>query len=96
VGNNIAEIQSPVAGDSGILTGGGAYAGITNLSSIRWQEKGFEYAVVGDAAIEDMDMFIKGIANENVQIPSMEGKSTLKPQVEITVDLEVEENEQKS
>ena len=96
VGNNIAEIQSPVAGDSGIFTGGGAYAGITNLSSIRWQEKGFEYAVVGDAAIEDMGMIIKGIVNGNVQIPSIDDKSSIKPKVEVAVDLEIEENEQKS
>lgn len=96
VGNNIAEIQSPVVGDSGILSGGGIYAGITNLSSIRWQKDGFEYAVVGDASMEDISLFVKGIGKGSVQIPSVEGKPSANPQASVPVDLEVEENEQKA
>lgn len=96
VGNNIAEIQSPVVGDSGILSGGGIYAGITNLSSIRWQKDGFEYAVVGDASMEDISLFVKGIGTGSVQIPSVVGKPSANPQASVPVDLEVEENEQKA
>jgi outer membrane lipoprotein-sorting protein len=96
VGNNIAEIQSPVAGDLGILSGGGTYAGITNLSSVRWQEDGFEYAVVGAASMEDMSLFVKGIGKSSVKIPPVDDKSSTKPEVAVQVDLEAEENEQKS
>lgn len=96
VGSNIAEIQSPIEGNPGILGSGGVYAGVTNISSIRWQEKGFEYAVVGDANIEDLGLFVKSIAKDSVQIPSMDDKSSTKPQVAVPVNLEIEENEQKA
>lgn len=96
VGSNIAEIQSPIEGNPGILGGGGVYAGVTNISSIRWQEKGFEYAVVGDANIEDLGLFVKSIAKDSVQILSMDDKSSTKPQVAVPVNLEIEENEQKA
>jgi outer membrane lipoprotein-sorting protein len=96
VNNSIAEIQSPIEGSSGVLAGGGAYAGVTNITSIRWQDNGFEYAVVGDAKIEDLELFVKGIAKGSVQIPSIDNNSSGEPQVAIPVDLAVEENEQKS
>ncbi|MDF2841460.1 MAG: hypothetical protein K0Q99_2232 [Clostridia bacterium] len=96
VNNSIAEIQSPIEGNPGVLAGGGAYARGTDISSIRWQDNGFEYAVVGNAKIEDLELFVKGIAKGSVQIPSIGNISTGKPQVAIPVDLAVEENEQKS
>jgi len=96
VGNSTAEILSPIEGNSGIIAEAGAYSGVTNLSSIRWQENGYEYAVLGDATMEDLSMFVKGIANGNVQIPSEGDKASIKPQIEVPVDLTIEENEQKS
>lgn len=96
VNNSIAEIQSPIEANSGILAGGGAYTGVTNISSIRWQENGFEYAVVGDASIEELGLFAKAIAKGSLQIPPVDDNSSVKPQVLIQVDLAVEENEQKS
>jgi outer membrane lipoprotein-sorting protein len=98
INNGIVEIQSPIEGNSGILAGGAVSVGVTNISSIRWQENGFEYAVVGDVKIEDLGLFVKGIGTGSVQIPSEEGKPSAKPQVSVSVsvDLEVEENEQKA
>lgn len=96
IGGQIAEVQSPIAADSGILAGGGLYAGVTDLSSIRWQEAGYEYAVVGTADIKALSIFAKNIAKADVQLPAKNDVSSAKPAVEVPVDMTVEENEQKS
>lgn len=96
INSSIAEIQSPIEGNLGVLSGGGAYAGITNISSIRWQEDGFEYAVVGDVSIDVLNMFVEGIAGAKLQSSSEDDSLTAKPQITVPVDLAIEENEQKS
>lgn len=96
IGGAVAEVQSPVKGSSGILADGGLYAGVTDISSIRWQQDGFEYAVVGNASLEELVSFVKVMTTETVEIPSEKTASMDKPQVEVTVDMEIEENEQKS
>lgn len=96
VGNSIAEIQSPIVENSGVLTGGAAYAGVTNISAIRWQEDGFEYAIIGDGTIEDLGKLIESMTNKIVQIPQGNTETPSKPQIEAPVDLEIEQNEQKS
>lgn len=96
INDSIAEIQSPTQEDLGILAGGGAYASITNLSPIRWQEGGFEYAVVGYTSLEQLSLFIKELMNGVVQIPLEDSTLLQKPQIKVPVQLEIEENEQKS
>ncbi len=96
VGGNIAEIQSPIEGDSGILSGGGIYAGVTDINSIRWQESGFEYAVIGNAPLEELALFVEDLSGSMFEIPTADGKIISKPQIEVPVDMEVEKNEQKS
>ncbi len=96
VGNNIAEIQSPVYEDSGVLGGGVPYAGITDMASIRWQLEGFEYAVVGNVGLEELISFTQDLTNKSIDIPSIDEQSSAKPQREVEVDLEVEKNQQKS
>jgi outer membrane lipoprotein-sorting protein len=96
VGSNVAEIQSPIDGASGIITGGGPYAGVTGISSIRWQKDGLEYAIVGNVSVEELTLFVKNLTNDSVEIPANDEDSSQEPQVEVQVDLEVEENEQKS
>lgn len=93
VDNNIAEIQSPMENSSGIL-GGGAYANLTNIKSIRWQQEGYEFAVVGDTTLEELATFIKAITNTTMVLPTA-ATSTNKPIVKVPVDLEIEKNEQK-
>ncbi|HOM03304.1 MAG TPA: sigma-E factor regulatory protein RseB domain-containing protein [Acetivibrio sp.] len=95
VGNNTAEIQSPVQQSLGVLDGGILYSGMADICSIRWQESGFEYAVIGDAPMDELVLFIESIEKGPVEIPSGE-ETTEKPQIKIPVDLGVEENEQKS
>lgn len=94
VNNSIAEIQSPMENSSGIL-GGGVYASMTNLVSIRWQQEGYELAVIGDTSVEELVSFIKAITNANIEFPK-EAATTNKPKVKVSVDLEIEKNEQKS
>ncbi|HHV28921.1 LolA family protein [Acetivibrio mesophilus] len=96
VGSNTAEIQSPVQESLGVLNGGGQYSGMADICSIRWQESGFEYAVIGDVTMDELVLFIESIALDPVQIPSGEEVASDKPQIEVAVDLEAEKNEQKS
>lgn len=96
IDDNVAEIQSPVQNEAGILQGGGAYAGVTGISSVRWQQEGFEYAVVGNGSLEELILFAKGLTNGTVELSSPKEQLLGKPQVEVPVDLKIEEAEQKS
>ncbi len=96
VGNNTAEIQSPVTEEQGVLSGGGIYAGVTGMVSIRWQKDELEFAVVGNVSLEELASFVEKMTGETVEIPEDDHESSMKPQVEVPVDMEVEENEQKS
>lgn len=96
ISNSIVEIQSPIYEDLGVLGGGGVYSGATNINSIRWQQEGFEYAVVGNASLEELVSFAKSLANGVFEIPSLNDEFATNPQVEVPVDLIMEENEQKS
>ncbi|NLP35421.1 MAG: hypothetical protein GX359_09595 [Clostridiales bacterium] len=70
-----------------ILTSQGAY-------SIRWQEAGYEYTVLGNITLEELSSFVKGLTGNEIILPNKE--NTFTPQIEVEVDLIVEENEQKS
>jgi hypothetical protein len=96
VGDNKAEVQAPVQQAFGVLSGGGPYAGVTGLTSIRWQQDGLEYAVVGDAPLNELVKFIENFVLCKVQIPSDDINQPTKPQTEVPVDLDIEENDQKS
>lgn len=95
VGGNTAEIQSPVQDSPGVLEGG-MYSGMADIRSIRWQESGFEYAVIGDAPMNELISFIESITTGPVEIPPENEETPEKPQIEVPVDLKVEKNEQKS
>jgi outer membrane lipoprotein-sorting protein len=96
IDGSVVEIMSPVEGSLGIIGSGGTYSGVTNIRSIRWQRLGFEYAVVGNASLEELTSFIKNLTSESVEIPSLEDQITTNPQIKVPVDLNIEENEQKS
>jgi hypothetical protein len=68
---------------------------VTDITSIRWQQNAFEYAVIGNASFEELSAFVKGLAGADITVPevSMPGS---KPQVEVATDLERERNDQKS
>ncbi|WP_202707990.1 LolA family protein [Sporosalibacterium faouarense] len=96
VNGNIAEIQSPIFENVGILRGSGLYEGMTNITSIRWKEADFEYAVLGDTSIEELTLFVEDLSDGEFKVsPSNEEYLNI-PQVEIPVDLEVEEATQRS
>ncbi|AOT70672.1 LolA family protein [Geosporobacter ferrireducens] len=96
IDGNIAEIQAPVQDEAGILGGGGIYAGVTNINSVRWQQESFEYAVIGNISLEELTQFIQGLTSESVELSVPEDSSLAKPQVEVPVDLEVEKGDQKN
>lgn len=93
---NIVEIQSPIQKEAGILGGGNPYTGSTNLSSIRWQQDGFEYAVIGNIPLEELAAFTTSITNGEFILPTSNEKAEDQPQVEVPVDLAIEENNQKN
>ena len=95
IGEAIAEIQSPVQEQPGILSGGGMYQGITDTSSVRWQQDGLEFAVVGEEPLEDILAFVESITGSAVKLP-VPDQDIIKPQIEVPVDMEVEKNSQKS
>jgi len=95
VGDRTAEIQSPIFEETGILSGGGLYAGMTPVSSIRWQQDGFEYAVAGSVSLEELVSFTKEFTGGSFELPAGD-ESTMEPQVKVQYDLAVEANDQKS
>ncbi|MDF2944992.1 MAG: hypothetical protein K0S01_3850 [Herbinix sp.] len=62
--------------------------------SIRWQEQGMEYNVLGNISLEKLSAFAESLTGGKVIIT--DEKDTDKPQVEVRVDLAAEENDQKS
>lgn len=68
---------------------------LTNIKSIRWQQEGYEFAVVGDTTLEELATFIKAITNTTMVLP-IDATSITNPKVKVPVDLEIEKNEQKS
>jgi outer membrane lipoprotein-sorting protein len=96
IGSNTAEVQLPIQESLGILGGAGPYAGTTDLKSIRWQHEGLEYAVIGNASLDEMIGFVNSMKVGDIQIPAAGTGTQEKPQVEVPVNIEVEENDQKS
>jgi hypothetical protein len=64
--------------------------------SIRWQQQGMEYTVLGDVSIDELSIFAGALAGGEVVIPESETVTDNKPQIEVKIDLEAEKNEQKS
>lgn len=95
VNSNVAEVLISMDNNEGILTGVGSYASATDISSIRWRENGIEYSVLGNVSIEEIKMFTSKVTNGEVVIP-IKDETEDKPDVEAELDMEIEENEQKS
>lgn len=95
IGEYTAEILSPVSESFGVLSAG-LYAGITDIKSIRWQEAGFEYAVVGDASLDELVFAAGNISGKALELPEENTGNEFKPQVKVPVNMEIEQNEQKS
>lgn len=87
---NKVEIQSPIESNLGILASGTYHA--TNMTSIRWQQDGYEYAIVGDASLDELRQFVKNITGSTITLP----QTTDKPKVEVPVNMEIEKNEQQN
>ncbi len=95
VDDNAAEILvGPDAGAGNI--GGGAYSEENAISSLRWQEDNMEYTIYGNLTLDELKDFAEKFISGDVVIPQTGENDTDKPQIEVSVDLEVEENEQKS
>lgn len=60
--------------------------------SIRWQEDGMEYCILGAVPLEKLVAFAEDLSEGSVVIPESVGE----PQIKVEVDQSVEENEQKS
>ncbi|HPW00272.1 MAG TPA: hypothetical protein PLP20_04350, partial [Oscillospiraceae bacterium] len=92
LGGELLEIQSPVGEAAGVL-GGGPYAGVTGISSLRWQRDGCEYALVGSAPLAQLKAFAESLTGEAAEIP---GETAGQPQIKVPVDMGVEKADQRS
>jgi outer membrane lipoprotein-sorting protein len=63
---------------------------------IRWQDNGMEFNVIGDVDIAELAAFAEAISGGEVVIPDGSDEAVKEPQVKVEVDMEAEENEQKS
>lgn len=95
VNDNVAEIFVSLDNSEGILTGGGSYAGMTDISRVRWIENGKEYSALGDISLDEMKIFVEEISEGEMIIPEEE-VDTNEPEVTVEVNMEIEESEQKS
>jgi hypothetical protein len=95
VNGSLAEVQSPLQDGRGILEGG-QYDGMADIRSLRWRQDGYEYAVVGNAPLDMLAQFATALAGGPVEMPETGEWPAGKPQVEVPVNMEVEQNEQKS
>lgn len=68
----------------------------TEAASIRWQEQGYEYLVLGNTSLVELSLFAKELTKGEVRIPTGEENIIGQPQIEVPVDLVTEENDQKS
>jgi outer membrane lipoprotein-sorting protein len=96
INKQIAEIQSPIETDPGILGGGSIYSRFGNLHSIRWQENGLEIQIVGNADFTHLVAFTEALSQGTLEIPSDELEYTDEPEVEVSYDLETEKATQKN
>jgi outer membrane lipoprotein-sorting protein len=96
INNSPAEIQIPLHDEIGVLKGIGSNVGAAEAASIRWQQDGFEYAVVGNVSIEELAHFVKSLANSSVELPHSIEQNSDNAQVKVPVDLEAEKGDQKN
>lgn len=94
IDNQPAEILSPINESNGILGSFGPYASTTDIHSIRWQKGEMEYTIVGNTPMDVVVDFTKSMTDGEVNIQPNEDSK--KGQIEVPVDIEVEENDQKS
>lgn len=94
VGDNAAEIQSPVMQEIGIL-GTGTYAGVSDVNSIRWQCDDMEYAVIGNIPIDKIIEIVNSLKLGDAEVPE-DNAEDFRPQIDVPVDMEIEKSEQKS
>jgi len=96
INNHVAEIQAPIQADTGVFQEIGAYAGLTGFNSVRWQENGMEYVVLGNTSLEELTPFIKAFTDGSVELFPANKQAEEKPQVTVPVDMEAEAGDQKN
>ena len=80
----------------------------SKVNSIRWQDSGREYSIIGDLPMEDLMPFLRELTEGEIELPAGMGKEAevdeesssrsewKEPEVKVENDLAIEENEQKS
>ena len=107
VNNNPAEIIENFHDNEGALLGSRAYGEAPDIMSIRWQEDQSEYTIISNLSLERIEELIESYLGKTVEFPLSEKTETMPeeenipkegnlPKIEEPVNLEIEENEQKS
>ncbi|MDF2544954.1 MAG: hypothetical protein K0S47_4672 [Herbinix sp.] len=96
ISGNTVEVLISLEGKDGTFTGGGAYESVTGVASIRFQNEGIEYTIIGSDKIDTLKLLAENITNEELLLPEVNEDASEKPVVEVSYDLEEEKNAQKS
>lgn len=95
VNGNPAEYIPSIRNDGNFISYATGYGETSEIGMIRWQENGYEYALIGDISLETLTYIGLGLIGEEINF-TVEEENEFQPEVEVTVDLEIEENTQKS
>lgn len=96
IGDVDSEIILNVQDESGTILGGGVYGEANDICSVRWQQDGYEYKLVGNASPERLSAFIKALFGKELTIPAAAEEPREEPMIKVPYDIEVERNTQKS
>lgn len=67
-----------------------------DTTSIRWQEDTCEFNLLGNTSHQELSIFAEGVSGGEVVIPIKAEATKQKPAIDVPVDLEAEENDQRS
>lgn len=68
----------------------------TDTTSIRWQQDTWEFHILGNTSYQELSKFAEEVSGGKAVIPEKATATEHKPAIEVPVNLEEEENEQKS
>ncbi|MGN6712546.1 hypothetical protein [Anaerocolumna jejuensis] len=65
----------------------------TDITSVRWQQKGREYQVMGNGSMDEINVFIKALTGSKAVLAKTKENT---PQIKVDYDIKTEEETQKS
>ena len=95
VNSNKAEYLPSLSEESKFISYASTYGDTTDTGMLRWQEGGYEYALIGDIEFEALVTIGEDLLEKDIVFDS-NAEAIFRPEVAVDVDYLVEENTQKS